>query len=78
MGQLNRLGLKLRRGGEFEVFEEDGNIRLTSSYDSGCRSYDHGKTTTGDEFYLSRNIDIYMEKSMYLAPSEIIYLFKSQ
>jgi hypothetical protein len=61
--QLERIKLK---------FFNHGSDLLDSLRDSNYNDY----TTTGQEIYLSRNKDIYMDNSDYVNQQDIIYLFK--
>jgi len=61
--QLERIKLK---------FFNHGSNLLYGLIDSSYADYN----TTGQEIYLSRNKDIYMDGSDYVNQSEIIYLFK--
>jgi len=67
LSQLNRIGLQLQTVDKLEYFPNG-----STSYDG----YYYGGTTTGNEIYLSRNKDSYMESSKYINPDELIYLFK--
>ena len=77
LGQLNRLKLKL--------FSVNDGLEMYSSYNQGIQfvnnfsnSYNssYRYTTTGQGMYISRNKDLFMDNSLYINPSEIIYLFK--
>ena len=67
LNQLNRIDLKLFNPNTIEYYH-DRQYRFTDYYYAG--------TTSGNEVYLSRNIDSYMESSNYINPDELIYLFK--
>ncbi|MBM3206835.1 MAG: hypothetical protein FJZ43_04420 [Candidatus Staskawiczbacteria bacterium] len=67
--QLNRIGLQLQTAGKLEYFRNGVTV---INDDFGY----YGGTTTGNEIYLSRNKDSYMESSEYINPDKLIYLFK--
>lgn len=74
--QLNRLKINL-----FETsqgIELKDNDRILYAKDADDYNYFslNGSKTTGEGIYLSRNVDIFMNKSNYINPSDVVYLFK--
>ncbi len=71
-GQLSRINSELQEAGSIEAFSEyyERVVRATD-FDS-----DYRQTTTGNGVYLSRKKDTFMKESLYIDPSELIFLFK--
>jgi hypothetical protein len=70
--QLNRLKVDLRLPSKgLEVYDTDGDIRNTSSFDSYYKY-----TTTGNGIYLSRKKDRFMDSSYYSDPEKMVFLIK--
>lgn len=70
--QLQRLKIDIRLPSKgLEVYDTDGDIRSTSSFDSYYKY-----TTTGNGIYMSRKKDLYMEEAFYSDPEKMVFLFK--
>jgi hypothetical protein len=70
--QLNRIKVDLRLPSKgLEVYETDGDIRNTSSFESYYKY-----TTTGNGIYLSRKKDRFMDSSYYSNPEKMVFLIK--
>ena len=72
--QLNRLRLKLLSVNKgLEVYSQNNQ---EFDYVTNFNNNYYRHTTTGQGMYISRNKDLFMDNSLYINPSEIIYLFK--
>ena len=70
--QLSRINSELQEVGKIEAYSEYYNrVLMASDYDS-----DYRQTTTGKGVYLSRKQDNFMQESLYIDPSDLIFLFK--
>jgi len=70
--QLSRINSELQEVGKIEAYSEYYNrVLMASDYDS-----DYRQTTTGKGVYLSRKQDNFMPESLYIDPSDLIFLFK--
>lgn len=74
-GQLNRLKINLFESSQgIEVKDNDEIKYAKDAHD--YHNYLSGSITTGKGIYLSRNVDIFMNSSNYINPSNVVYLFK--
>jgi hypothetical protein len=70
--QLSRINSELQEAGSIEAFSEYyERVVMATDFDS-----DYRQTTTGNGVYLSRKKDTFMKESLYIDPSELIFLFK--
>ena len=70
--QLSRINSELQEVGKIEAYSEYyERVVMASDYDS-----DYRQTTTGKGVYLSRKQDNFMQESLYIDPSDLIFLFK--
>jgi len=70
--QLSRINSELHEVGSIEAFSEYyERVVMATDFDS-----DYRQTTTGNGVYLSRKKDTFMKESLYVDPSELIFLFK--
>jgi hypothetical protein len=70
--QLSRINSELQEVGSIEAFSEYyERVVMASDFDS-----DYRQTTTGNGVYLSRKKDTFMKESLYIDPSDLIFLFK--
>jgi len=70
--QLSRINSELQEVGGIEAFSEYyERVVMATDFDS-----DYRQTTTGNGVYLSRKKDTFMKESLYIDPSELIFLFK--
>jgi hypothetical protein len=70
--QLSRINSELQEVGSIEAFSEYyERVVMATDFDS-----DYRQTTTGNGVYLSRKKDTFMKESLYIDPSELIFLFK--
>ena len=70
--QLSRINSELQEVGKIEAYSEYyERVVMASDYDS-----DYRQTTTGKGVYLSRKHDNFMQESLYIDPSDLIFLFK--
>lgn len=70
--QLSRINAELQEVGSIEAFSEYyERVVMATDFDS-----DYRQTTTGNGVYLSRKKDSFMKESLFIDPSELIFLFK--
>lgn len=70
--QLSRINSELQEVGKIEAYSEYyDRVVMASEFDSNYR-----QTTTGKGVYLSRKQDSFMPESLYIDPSDLIFLFK--
>jgi hypothetical protein len=70
--QLSRINSELQDRGKIEAYSEYyEQVIMASDFDS-----DYRQTTTGNGVYLSRKKDNFMKESLYIDPSDLIFLFK--
>lgn len=70
--QLSRINSELQEVGSIEAYSEYyERVVMASEFDS-----DYRQTTTGKGVYLSRKEDNFMPESLYVDPSDLIFLFK--
>jgi hypothetical protein len=70
--QLSRINSELLEVGGIEAFSEYyERVVMATDFDS-----DYRQTTTGNGVYLSRKKDTFMKESLYVDPSDLIFLFK--
>ena len=70
--QLSRINSELQEVGKIEAYSEYyDRVLMASEFDSNYR-----QTTTGKGVYLSRKQDNFMQESLYIDPSDLIFLFK--
>jgi hypothetical protein len=70
--QLSRINSELQEVGKIEAYSEYyERVVMASEFDSNYR-----QTTTGKGVYLSRKQDNFMQESLYIDPSDLIFLFK--
>ena len=70
--QLSRINSELKEAGSIEAFSEYyERVVMANDFDS-----DYRQTTTGNGVYLSRKKDTFMKESLYIDPSNLIFLFK--
>ena len=70
--QLSRINSELHETGSIEAFSEYyERVVMATDFDS-----DYRQTTTGNGVYLSRKKDTFMKESLYVDPSDLIFLFK--
>ena len=70
--QLSRINSELQEAGSIEAFSEYyERVVMANDFDS-----DYRQTTTGNGVYLSRKKDTFMKESLYIDPSNLIFLFK--